>query len=216
MLARLRSGLTFANVVSLLALFVALSGGAYALTLPKNSVKANQIAKNAVGGSEIAKGAVRSAEVKDASLLRKDFRRGQLPAGERGPIGPEGPAGKDLRVLQGRVSAASDEVPILSWPAMGLEVRSHDASGDQTYQVRIANTNPVGGRLLYLVAGGSLTPVNPGADVAFGTFLGPGSALIAENGGAGRLLRLDCHANVNNTPPDDGFVQCSGLKAGPE
>jgi hypothetical protein len=32
MLAALRSRLTFANVVSLVALFVALSGGAYALT----------------------------------------------------------------------------------------------------------------------------------------------------------------------------------------
>ena len=35
--------LTFANVVSLMALFVALSGGAYALSIPKNSVGAKQL-----------------------------------------------------------------------------------------------------------------------------------------------------------------------------
>ena len=82
MLARLHSHLTFANVVSFLALFVALSGGAYALTLPRNSV----------GTKQLKKGAVTAAKVKDRSLLAKDFRRGQLPAGPTGPSGPPGPS----------------------------------------------------------------------------------------------------------------------------
>ncbi len=44
MLTRLRSRLTYANVVATIALFVALGGGAYAvLKLPKNSVKSKQI-----------------------------------------------------------------------------------------------------------------------------------------------------------------------------
>lgn len=89
----LRSHLTFANVVSLLALFVALSGGAYALTLPKNSVGARQLKKNAVQGSKIKGGAVTSSKVKDASLLSTDFKPGQLPSGPRGPEGSRGPEG---------------------------------------------------------------------------------------------------------------------------
>jgi hypothetical protein len=43
MLAAFRSRLTFANVVSLIALFVALSGSAYALSIPRHSVGAKQL-----------------------------------------------------------------------------------------------------------------------------------------------------------------------------
>jgi hypothetical protein len=51
-------------VISLLALFVALGGGAYAaVALKKNSVKAKQIAPNAVKASEIAANAVGSSEI---------------------------------------------------------------------------------------------------------------------------------------------------------
>lgn len=93
MLAKLRSHLTFANVVSLMALFVALSGGAYALTIPKGSVGAKQLKRNAVTRSKIKNGAVTSSTVKDNSLLAKDFKLGQLPAGPRGATGPQGETG---------------------------------------------------------------------------------------------------------------------------
>jgi hypothetical protein len=93
MLARVRSHLSFANVVSLLALFVALSGGAYALTIPKNSVGAKQLKRNSVGASKIKRGAVGSLQVRNGSLLSADFRAGQLPRGDMGPAGPQGPQG---------------------------------------------------------------------------------------------------------------------------
>jgi hypothetical protein len=93
MLARFRSRLTFANVVSLMALFVALSGGAYALTIPNNSVGAKQLKKNAVLGSKIKRGAVASSDVKNGSLLSADFKAGQLPQGAKGDTGPQGNAG---------------------------------------------------------------------------------------------------------------------------
>jgi hypothetical protein len=84
MFPKLRSGLTYANVVATLALFLALGGGAYAaIKLPKNSVGASQIKKNAVT----------SPKVKDGSLLSKDFKAGQLPAGSAGSTGPVGPIG---------------------------------------------------------------------------------------------------------------------------
>lgn len=73
------------NAIALLALGIALGGTSYAaITLPKNSVKAKQIAPNAV----------RSNHVKDGTLLRRDFKPGQLPTdGAPGPAGPQGPAG---------------------------------------------------------------------------------------------------------------------------
>ena len=60
----IRSHLSFANSISLIALFVALGGTSLAaVTLSKNSVGAKQIKKNAVGVSEIKKNAVRASEV---------------------------------------------------------------------------------------------------------------------------------------------------------
>jgi hypothetical protein len=80
MLERARERLTFSNVVACVALFAALGGTSYAaVKLPKNSVTTTQ--------------------VKDKSLMARDFKRGQLPAGEDGldgtpgPAGPQGPAG---------------------------------------------------------------------------------------------------------------------------
>jgi hypothetical protein len=82
------------NVVAYLALFVALGGTSYAaINLPANSVGAKQIKKNAVRAGELKSGAVRTSEVKDFSLLAKDFKTGQLPAGAQGAQGPQGPQG---------------------------------------------------------------------------------------------------------------------------
>jgi len=84
MLERLRPRLTYANVMSTLAVFAVLGGTAYAATkLPRNSVGANQIKK----------GAVRSSEVKNGALRLSDFRRGDRPTGLPGRQGPVGPAG---------------------------------------------------------------------------------------------------------------------------
>jgi hypothetical protein len=65
----IRSRLTYANVMSSIALFVALSGGAYALSVPKNSV----------GARELRKGAVTTAKVRNHSLRASDLKRGLLP-----------------------------------------------------------------------------------------------------------------------------------------
>jgi hypothetical protein len=79
-------------VVALFALFVALGGTGYAIaTLPANSVGTKQLKKSAVTAKKLHKNAVRSRKVKDFSLLAKDFKPGQLPAGPKGDRGPVGP-----------------------------------------------------------------------------------------------------------------------------
>lgn len=62
--------LSYANVVSTLALVLAVGGGAtaIALSLPKNSVHSKQIAKEAVKTSDIAKDAVTGDKVKESTL----------------------------------------------------------------------------------------------------------------------------------------------------
>ena len=100
MLSALRVRLTYANVMATVAVFIALGGGSYAaITLTNNSVKSKHIAKGAVKRSDIGKGAVNSAKVADFSLLAKDFKSGQLPAGPKGDQGAQGergPAGPSL------------------------------------------------------------------------------------------------------------------------
>jgi len=67
--------------LGLVAVFIAATGTAYAATLPRNSVGTKQ--------------------VKNGSLLKKDFKAGELPRslsgveGPRGPEGPEGPQGPE-------------------------------------------------------------------------------------------------------------------------
>jgi hypothetical protein len=68
-----------AIVIALIALFVALSGSAYAaLRLPRNSVGAAQLRRGAVTKAKLRANAVTSSKVKDHSLRAKDFGRGVL------------------------------------------------------------------------------------------------------------------------------------------
>ena len=74
-----------ALVVACLALAVALSGGAYAVStaLPRNSVGTAQLKANAVN----------SAKVQNRSLRAVDFATGQIPKGPPGPAGAPGAPG---------------------------------------------------------------------------------------------------------------------------
>lgn len=70
-----------AMVVACAALFVSLGGVGYAaIILPANSVGTRQLKKNAVN----------SAKVKKHSLLKSDFKRGQIPRGPQGIQGAQG------------------------------------------------------------------------------------------------------------------------------
>jgi hypothetical protein len=73
-----------AIVLASAALLVALGGTSYAaMTLPAKSVGTKQLKNNAVT----------SLKVKNHSLLKADFKAGQLPAGATGATGPTGAAG---------------------------------------------------------------------------------------------------------------------------
>jgi hypothetical protein len=84
--ARIKRHLTYANVVASLAMFLALGGVGYAaVKLPRNSV----------GNKQLKDDAVRSKEVKNGSLLKGDFKAGQLPRGAKGAPGTNGVDGHD-------------------------------------------------------------------------------------------------------------------------
>jgi hypothetical protein len=113
--ARLRTRLTYANVISSLALFLAMGGVSWAaVTLPRNSVGAKQIKANAVTSDKVANGA----------LKREDFAAGALPAGEPGAPGPVGPAGAKGETgatgPQGERGPAGDMFDPARWSAGAL------------------------------------------------------------------------------------------------
>jgi hypothetical protein len=86
----IKKRLTYANVMSSIAVFLVLGGGAAiaAGQLGKNSVGSKQLKRNAVTTAKIKKGAVTGAKVKTGSLKASNFAAGQLPAGPKGDPGP--------------------------------------------------------------------------------------------------------------------------------
>jgi hypothetical protein len=87
---RFRPRLTFANVTSVLALFVALGGTAYAAAtigpnnIQNDAVRSRHIKDGAVTNAKLAANAVGTGKVIDGSLLKRDFKAGQLPSGPKG------------------------------------------------------------------------------------------------------------------------------------
>jgi len=83
-----RRHLTFANVMSVIAVFIALGGASYAaVNLPKNSVGTKQLKGKSVGTKQLKGNAVNSNKVKNFSLRANDFKKGQIPSGPTGPAG---------------------------------------------------------------------------------------------------------------------------------
>ncbi|HEX8959781.1 MAG TPA: hypothetical protein VF770_08155 [Solirubrobacterales bacterium] len=65
----IRKRLTYANVMSSIAVFLVLGGAAFAATqLPKNSVGTKQLKKNAVIGSKVKNGSLTGADINLSSL----------------------------------------------------------------------------------------------------------------------------------------------------
>ena len=167
----IRSRLTFGNVMSVIALFIALGGTGYAaITLPNNSVGASQIKKNGVGGPEIRKNAVRSGEVKNRALRAVDFAAGQLPAGPQGLQGLQG--------VQGVRGTFGDITTQVETAAVALADNTSDS-----YDVHCpTGQRAVGGAARGDVTDSELTRVtssrpiisttSPGAPVDGGTFTG--------------------------------------------
>jgi len=97
--------LTYANVMSTLAVFLVLGGAtAFAAGLGKNSVGPKQLKRNAVTSSKIKNGAV--TEGKIAASARAAL---QGPQGLQGPVGPRGPSNGRASSVQGNTEIGLSE-----------------------------------------------------------------------------------------------------------
>jgi hypothetical protein len=138
MITRIKGGLTYANVIATLALFLALGGGAYAaFKLPKDSV----------GSKQLQADAVNSSKVKNRSLLANDFKAGELPAGAQGPQGIQGikgdtgtqgtqgiqgqtgPQGPGTKTFDGQVASSGTKTQIALVDRLSVSVQCITANG---------------------------------------------------------------------------------------
>jgi hypothetical protein len=94
-LAAVRQRLTFANVTSGLALFVALGGTGYAAaTLPDNSVGTNQIRYHGVTNTDLAPDSVRSWQISKDAVGNSEIRPNAVKAWE---IATDAVGGAEIR-----------------------------------------------------------------------------------------------------------------------
>jgi DNA-binding transcriptional regulator YdaS (Cro superfamily) len=145
---RFRERLSFANVTSALALFIALGGTSYAaVTLPANSVGRDQIrtggvgksevGANTIGRSEIRAGGVGRSEIATGGVAQKELRNNSVGPGEirNGRIAPEDlsdAAKSDVAALKGvtfRVAATE------AGAAAGGNAKSVSPTGPGVYSV---------------------------------------------------------------------------------
>jgi hypothetical protein len=94
-----------------IALFVALGGGAYAISIGKGDVKSKHIAKNAVKSKHIknAKG-VKGADVADGSLTGADLAPGTIGAAVKAyaRVAPDGTISQAEGITQTQVSRPNE------------------------------------------------------------------------------------------------------------
>src|SRR3954454_5190769 len=128
LITRLRKRLTFANVTSLTALFIALGGTSYAAI----SVGSAEIRTGAVGKSEIRTGAVGKSEIRTGAVGKSEVRSSAIGRSE---IARDGVAGSELannavgsgEIVDGTVALADLAADAKS--AFSLQRASVSASG---------------------------------------------------------------------------------------
>jgi hypothetical protein len=166
MLQKLRNRMTYANVMSSIAVFMAMSGVAWAATLPKNSVGSTQIKSNAVTSKKIKTGQVAGSDVKDSGLTGTDVKDGGLAGAD---IADGGLNGADI--ANGGIAAA-DLAPGTIPPSTSVTYRTFlaNAAGNNTIGEAGATCNT--GEKLIGGGGGWVPDVNvdpPTAYLAGGT-----------------------------------------------
>ncbi len=189
-----RPELSYANVMSSIAVFLALGGTSYA------------VAKNSIGERHLKANAVTSPKIKDGSVTTADLAPGAMLSGPRGPRGEQGPAG------QTGATGARGPSAIKLWR------RDGDAQlplAGQSGAVVVTAQLPAGNWLLeastlaeYWPAGGSdgewlVCQLQSGA-----TDLGLDAALVGNVTGAQHTARMQITRSFNVAAPTTVGLRC--------
>lgn len=139
--------LSYANVMSSVAVFIALGGTGYALTIPRNSVGNKQLKNNAVSSGKIRARAVQRSDLAPAARVGSRGARG--PSGPPGSQGATGPS-ETIQVRRpdesGIASAAGAEATLASFTLQpgiwaldaGTSLRyEHSSAPSVTFECRL-------------------------------------------------------------------------------
>lgn len=85
--------MSYARVMSVLALVLATAATAWAASLPRNSVRSATIKNGHVKARDVGRDAVTGAKVANGSLVARKLARGVARPGPKGATGAEGPVG---------------------------------------------------------------------------------------------------------------------------
>jgi hypothetical protein len=165
---RLRSKLTFSNVVSLMALFVALGGGAYAAgVVPPNSIGRLQLQESAVTSAKLARDSVGPAKLQRNSVtasalgfesvgmhalsshLRARLTRAAAAgaAGTQGPTGPQGPSGPGAQrvhyAAQASASPTAQSVTVIE--GLGMKAECEDTGSSTQLNLSVTSAEAATG-----------------------------------------------------------------------
>jgi hypothetical protein len=111
MIRKLRTRLTYANVVATLALFCAMGGGAYAaLRVPPNSIGARQLKAGAVTKGKIAREAITAAKVAEGTLTGAQI---DLPALGTVPSAANAQSAANANAVGGHSAACPAETTLI-------------------------------------------------------------------------------------------------------
>jgi hypothetical protein len=200
MLKRVRAALTFANVISMTALFLALGGGAYALSIPDSSGVFHGCVSRSTGALRVVSSASQCHKLKRHH--GKVVNAGELPItwnqqGPRGQTGQTGPAGTvdtsqfytksqtDFlfmpldRITYGQADTSVSGQEIVAWPTLGFEIETDTGGSVGTISLDVTNIGQanINGNAIIGGAGGTFSTsafgLNPGQTSAAYTTNGP-------------------------------------------
>ncbi|HKR97869.1 MAG TPA: hypothetical protein VJU79_00005 [Candidatus Dormibacteraeota bacterium] len=118
--------------VAVCALFVALGGASYALTLPRDSVGPKQLRTHAVTSTKLGTGAVTTRALRDGAVSGRKIRSGSVLASDLG-VGSVGSATLANAAVTGAklaprsVTAAKLDLPVLAVQAFSAVLPANEA-----------------------------------------------------------------------------------------
>src|SRR4051794_8124484 len=163
MIRRIRTRITYANVVATLALFVALGGTSYAV----KQLGSGDIRDNSIRSRDVRDNSLGSGDIHNGSLARRDFKRSQLPKGRPGKAGRRGPRG-----LRGKTGKTGKRGKTGAAGVSGTTVVSTDTARDSNNKGATAQC-PSGRRAL---GGGATLKTGPPGAIALATSAPSGSS----------------------------------------
>ena len=191
----IRSKLTFSNVVSVLALFIAVGGGTAFALKGKNTVRSDDIAKGQVKNADIARNAVTAVKVKNGAIGGADVADGAIGAGELSP------AIRPVRISYSRPIGTAAQETILDAGALRIQASCEDDGGRPHLSVLLTLSQP--GTLDSFGAGnvGSTSaalegtaPVPAGTPIALSDFTAP----MGNRAGSGKAISYWLESQAGN------------------